>query len=84
LKNICDGSLIIDFHVSPNVEEFKHGRDCVKFIELNTFDIGSDSSMFSWKNELKLLKEGPFEFRTLDSKIQNLKSVIPNDFLKYL
>ena len=76
--------MIIDFHVLPNVEEFKHGRDCVKLIELNTFDIGSDSSMFSWKNEMEQLKNGPFEFRTLDKKIENLKSIIPNEFQKYL
>eukprot|EP01080_Neovahlkampfia_damariscottae_P006833 gene6833-10998_t len=84
LMNICEGCLIIDFHVLTNVEEIEDGRDCVKFIELNTFDIGSEASMFSWKNDLKQLKEGPFEFRVLEKQLDNVKSVIPKEFQKYL
>ena len=48
---------VIDFCVTgPNL-------DHVEVIELNPFLFSSDSALFSWANDQKVLEHGPFEFR---------------------
>lgn len=75
IKGICDGNLILDFCIV---------KDQVYFIELNTFDIASQACLFSWKNEMKLLKEGPFEFRLIETPIDHIERFVPKEYQKYL
>jgi len=47
-------SYIIDFVVFP---------DSVRVVELNPFSLSTGSCLFNWKEDSKVLHNGPFEFR---------------------
>jgi hypothetical protein len=40
--------------------------------------------MFSWKNDKKVLTEGPFEFRINENKNVNMKSLIEPFYYQFL
>jgi len=62
-------NFIIDFCITTNKE--------VLLIELNPFLTTTDSVLFSWKNDKKILTgEKEFEFRVLERPIKNLQHCV--------
>jgi hypothetical protein len=74
---------IIDFAITNDGE--------ILIIELNPWYINlinirntnTDPAMFSWNQNLKQLKEGPFEFRYREKPMKSLKGIIISFWSKF-
>lgn len=55
------------------------GEKEIKVIELNAFEDATGTLLFSWKNDRKILMEGPFEFRVRNEPLKDF-SFIQKEF----